>query len=151
MMSEQTYSPATGLKLTLALAAVLLLSGCISAEQRRAAADAEASMSETTVAQASTEEAMDSMMSEWVVSKGENLWWIAGREEVYNQAEQWPLIYKANASQIKDADLIYPGQVLEVPRSSSSAEVNRAVQHAKSRGAWAVGPVEAADQAYLSN
>jgi nucleoid-associated protein YgaU len=51
-----------------------------------------------------------------VVKKGECLWWIAQYVEVYNDAWQWPRIYEANRDQIEDPDLIFPGQVLRIPR-----------------------------------
>lgn len=51
-----------------------------------------------------------------VVKKGECLWYIAGYEEIYGNPLKWPLIYKANKDKIKDPDLIYPGQVLAIPR-----------------------------------
>ena len=50
------------------------------------------------------------------VSKGECLWYIAGYDEIYGNPLKWPLIYKANKDQIKDPDLIYPGQVFAIPR-----------------------------------
>ena len=64
---------------------------------------------------------------------------------------KWPLIYKANKSKISDADLIYPGQNFDIDQSPSSGEVSAAVNHAKTRGAWSVGAVEASDTAYLSH
>jgi nucleoid-associated protein YgaU len=51
-----------------------------------------------------------------VVKKGECLWYIAGYEQIYGNPLKWPLIYKANKDKIKDPDLIYPGQVLVIPR-----------------------------------
>ncbi len=51
-----------------------------------------------------------------VVKKGECLWYIAGYEDIYGNPLKWPLIYKANKDKIKDPDLIYPGQVLAIPR-----------------------------------
>ena len=86
----------------------------------------------------------------YTVVKGDNLWNISGKDSVYGDPYQWPLIYKANRSQIKDADLIHPGQDLTIDRSASSADVNAAVRHAKSRGAWAIGVVEESDKAYLA-
>ncbi len=41
------------------------------------------------------------------------LWRIAGK--VYNDARLWPLIYMANRDQIKDPDLIFPGQRFVIP------------------------------------
>lgn len=84
------------------------------------------------------------------VRSGDNLWNIAGKSSVYGDPYQWPLIYKANKSRISDADLIYPGQVFDINRAPSSAEVRAAVNHARTRGAWSAGPVEASDAAYLS-
>ncbi len=87
----------------------------------------------------------------WTVVKGENLWSIAAKEEVYNVPEKWPLIYKANQEEITDADLIYPGQILDIPRDLSQDEIDAAIGHARSRGAWTIGPVESADLEYLNN
>lgn len=81
---------------------------------------------------------------------GDNLWNISGKDSIYANPYQWPLIYKANRSQIKDADLIHPGQVFDIDRSASSADIDAAIDHAKTRGAWSVGAVEASDEAYLA-
>lgn len=86
---------------------------------------------------------------QYEVVSGDSLWGISGRAEVYNNPYQWPLIYKANADKIADADLIYPGQVFSVDRNPSAAEVDAAVRHAKTRGAWTVGVAEQADRQYL--
>ncbi len=86
----------------------------------------------------------------YTVSSGDSLWRIAGKSEVYGNAYQWPLIYKQNASKIRDADLIYPGQDFDINKSPSRAEVDAAVAHARNRGAWSVGEEEASDKAYLS-
>ena len=84
------------------------------------------------------------------VKKGETLNDIAKRREIFNDQFMWPLIYKANRDKIKDADLIYPGQVFDIDRNASGADVDAAVEHAKTRGAWSVGTVEASDEAYLA-
>ena len=88
--------------------------------------------------------------STYEVVAGDNLWNIAGSSSGYNDPYQWPLIYKANKGKINDADLIYPGQVFDIESSPSSSEVAAAINHAKSRGAWSVGAVEASDEAYLA-
>ena len=41
------------------------------------------------------------------------LWKIA--EKMYKNAKLWPLIFMANRAQIKDPDLIYPGQKFSIP------------------------------------
>jgi len=84
------------------------------------------------------------------VIRGDNLWNISGKNEVYANPYQWPLIYKANRDKINDADLIFPGQVFAIDRNASGADVDAAVEHAKTRGAWSVGTVEASDEAYLA-
>ena len=88
--------------------------------------------------------------SGYTVQRGDNLWNIAGRSEIYGDAYQWPLIYRTNQDKIRDADLIYPGQDFTIDRNPSSADVTAAIRHAKTRGAWVLGQVEASDKAYLS-
>ncbi len=85
----------------------------------------------------------------YTVVSGDNLWNISGQASVYGNPYQWPLIYKANSDQIEDADLIFPGQEFDIP-NASTAEIDAAVQHAKTRGAWSVGEVEASDRDYLA-
>lgn len=48
-----------------------------------------------------------------VVQPGNSLWRIARR--VYGEGIQYTVIYQANTDQIRDPDLIYPGQVLDTP------------------------------------
>lgn len=86
---------------------------------------------------------------EYTVVRGDSLWKISGRAEIYDDPYRWPLIFKANADQIRDADLIYPGQVFTIDMNPSPDEVAAAVRHARTRGAWALGVVEESDKAYL--
>jgi LysM repeat protein len=88
--------------------------------------------------------------STYEVNKGDHLWGIAGKESVYGNPYNWPLIYKANSDKIKDADLIHPGQVLDIKSNPSDAETAAAVHHAKTRGSWSIGVSEASDKAYLA-
>ncbi|MDT8345523.1 MAG: LysM peptidoglycan-binding domain-containing protein, partial [Thermohalobaculum sp.] len=48
-----------------------------------------------------------------VVQRGDNLWRIA--EQHYGQGLRYSVIFGANAGQIRDPDLIYPGQVFAIP------------------------------------
>ena len=89
-------------------------------------------------------------VSSYSVVRGDNLWNISGKDEVYADPYQWPLIYKTNRDKIKDADLIYPGQVLDVDQNASASEIDAAINHAKTRGAWTVGDTEQSDRDYLS-
>ncbi len=75
-----------------------------------------------------------------IVIKGESLWWIAEYKQIYDDPFQWPVIYKANRSQIKDPDLIFPDQNFEIPREPELTDDMRkeAIKFAKSRGAWSL-------------
>lgn len=51
--------------------------------------------------------------STYVVKPGDSLSRIAKAQ--YGDANQWRRIYEANRDQIKDPDLIHPGQSLRIP------------------------------------
>lgn len=53
-----------------------------------------------------------------VVQPGNNLWRIARR--AYGRGAQYTIIYEANADQIRDPDLIYPGQIFRVPEDEEA-------------------------------
>ena len=89
-------------------------------------------------------------VNSYSVTRGDNLWNISGKSQVYADPYQWPLIYKTNRDKIKDVDLIYPGQVLDVDQNASASEIDAAVNHAKTRGAWSLGDTEQSDRAYLA-
>ena len=141
------------LKLSSALVIAVFTTGCISAKGLPPAASVPAEpatpVTPAPVVVVAPEPVADPVLTSWTVVPGNNLWGIACKEEIYDFPEKWPLIYKANRSQIKDADLIYPGQVLTIPRDASKSQIDYAVQHAKTRGAWSVGPVESPDRVYL--
>jgi len=50
-----------------------------------------------------------------VVQPGNSLWRIARR--AYGRGIQYTVIYEANADRIRDPDLIYPGQIFDVPEA----------------------------------
>ena len=50
---------------------------------------------------------------EYVVKKGDCLWDLAGK--FYKDPFLWPIIYEANKDKIRDPNLIYPWQRLEIP------------------------------------
>lgn len=84
------------------------------------------------------------------VKRGDHLWGIAAQPRIYGNPYAWPLIYKANSAKIVDADLIYPGQNFDINRGASTGEVDAAVRHARTRGAWKLGVTEESDKAYLA-
>ena len=52
-----------------------------------------------------------------IVQPGNSLWRIARR--AYGRGAQYTIIYEANADQIRDPDLIYPGQIFDVPDTAT--------------------------------
>jgi nucleoid-associated protein YgaU len=57
----------------------------------------------------------DTEHQKYTVKKGDSLSLIA--KQVYGDASKWKQIYEANKDQIKNPDLIYPDQVLEIPEA----------------------------------
>ncbi|MBU4486927.1 MAG: LysM peptidoglycan-binding domain-containing protein [Candidatus Delongbacteria bacterium] len=70
-------------------------------------------------------------VTSYLVKKGDNLWKISGKKDIYNNPFKWTDIYKANKETIgswqrkfkavlkegqKEADLIYPEQEFTIPR-----------------------------------
>jgi len=53
-----------------------------------------------------------------VVQPGNSLWRIA--RQLYGEGVQYTVIYEANRDQIRDPDLIYPGQVFDAPNSEDA-------------------------------
>ena len=126
--------------------------GCASTEEM--AEQTPADQAETMPVQAEEASSSSSQSAgsadSYTVMSGDNLWNISAKGDIYANPYQWPLIYKANRSQIKDADLIYSGQVLDIDRNASSSDVDAAIEHAKTRGSWSLGVVEDSDAAYLN-
>ncbi len=145
--------------LTITVFAAVLVTGCASAKKAPvaaapAAAPAPAAAVVTAPAPAVTpaQPAAPAMPKDdtYVVVKGDCLWCISAKNDIYGDPYNWPLLYKHNADQIKDADLIYPGQELKVQRGVSDAAIQQAHDHAKHRGAWTLGVTEESDKAFLS-
>lgn len=64
--------------------------------------------------------AMDAWQEEpqeknYTVVRGDCLWNIAKKPDIYSNAFAWPKIYQANRDQIKNPDLIYPKQIFKIP------------------------------------
>jgi len=108
------------------------------------------STAESSISDSSSRGAVAGRVSSYSVVRGDNLWNISGKDEVYADPYQWPLIYKTNRDKIKDADLIQPGQVLDIDQNASASEIDAAVNHAKTRGAWSLGDAEQSDRDYLA-
>ena len=50
-----------------------------------------------------------------VVSRGDSLWRIS--QSAYGNGVRYSVIYAANRNQIRDPDLIYPGQIFVLPKA----------------------------------
>ena len=74
----------------------------------------------------------------YAVQRGDTLWGISAREQIYHNPLMWPLIYKANSQQIRDPDLIFSRQIFVIPRNYAPEEAAAAIQRAKQRSAWSV-------------
>lgn len=129
-------------KFALALFVAALMSACQTSQPEEKAPAAETAPAPAVEAAPAKET--------YEVVKGDHLWGIASKSRIYGNPYQWPLLYKANSDKIEDADLIHPGQSLTVARGMSSSEIDAAVRHAKTRGAWTIGVTEESDKAYLA-
>ena len=67
------------------------------------------------------------------VKRGETLPQIAALAEVYGDASLWPLIYKSNRDQISNPAVLWPGQVLRIPRNSDRNDINEARRFSSER------------------
>jgi nucleoid-associated protein YgaU len=67
-----------------------------------------------TIAAAPQAAAPEADSETYTIVKGDTLWAIA--EKHYGSGTKYPEIVKANQPMIKDADEIYPGQVLRLPK-----------------------------------
>lgn len=71
-------------------------------------------------ADAAKADAVVSQIQTATVVRGDSLWRIS--RQVYGHGLRYTQIYRANESQIRDPELIYPGQVLVVPKEPGKAQ-----------------------------
>ncbi len=69
-------------------------------------------------------------VDEYTVVRGDNLWNIAAKPQVYRSGWLYPLILKANRSKISDAGQLKIGITLRIPRGLSSADMEIAREEA---------------------
>ena len=158
-------NPFSAVRILLAVfAIVFVVSGCTTAKPTEAEAGtataAAPAPSTDTSAESTDDSGSDSSassgstgpapISRYIVQSGDHLWGISGQAQVYGDSYQWPLLYKRNRDDIYDPDLIYPGQVLHIDREASEQQIQLAIDHAKTRGAWALGVIEKSDIEYLN-
>lgn len=78
------------------------------------------------------------------VSKGESLWTIAKRNDIYANPWLWPLIWQANRDSLKNPGSVRAGQVLKIRSNPTVDEVVNAVNfaHAHSGTRIKIGEVK---------
>ncbi|MBI5402709.1 MAG: LysM peptidoglycan-binding domain-containing protein [Ignavibacteriae bacterium] len=92
----------------------------------------------------------DFSVPEYTVQKGDYLFIIAARKEVYNNKHMWPIIWEANENgvisapgripkTIKNPHLVYPGQVLRIPKISESLKKSGIFDRARGWLDWKKG------------
>ncbi len=59
------------------------------------------------------------LYDEYTVVRGDYLWKISGKADIYGDPMQWMRIYSFNREQIKDPDLIYPDWILKIHRENA--------------------------------
>jgi len=82
------------------------------------------------------EQMMYANAEKYQVVKGDNLWNISKAK--YMNPFMWPLIYWSNKEQIKDPDLIFPGQIFKIRKMFADGEKAKAANFAKTRGPWSL-------------
>jgi len=70
------------------------------------------------------------IFDQYTVEKGDYLWKISKKDEIYGDPLQWIRIYCVNKDQIKNPDLIYAEQVLNIARGVGMNE------HLVAKGEW---------------
>jgi nucleoid-associated protein YgaU len=98
------------------------------AEQSTGLASADQSNSQVTIAgtpkpaevPAVTAPALEHADGAVIIRRHDTLWHISRR--VYGRGTRYSTIYLANQDQIKDPDMIWPGQVFKVPATSKEGE-----------------------------
>lgn len=84
---------------------------------------------------------------EYTVQKGDYLFVIAARKDIYNNKHMWPIIWEANENgvisapgripkTIRNPHLIYPGQVLKIPKLSESLKKSDVFERMKGWLDW---------------
>jgi nucleoid-associated protein YgaU len=58
----------------------------------------------------------------YVVQKGDSLWSIAAKPEIYGKATRWRRIFDANRDLLKSPDQLKAGMNLKIPREDGAEE-----------------------------
>ena len=78
------------------------------------------------------EKALQAKPVSYTVIKGDCLWKISAKKDMYDNPFMWPLIWDANRGLIKDhPDLIYPNWVFKINRDFTDADAKKAEKTAR--------------------
>jgi hypothetical protein len=84
------------------------------------------------------------LVDRYTVMPGDTLGSIAARQDVYGDARLWPLLYRANVSQVGPDGLIFPKQELIVDRKYTPEDVKELTGRPKAASAPAVAAAKPA-------
>ena len=78
-----------------------------------------------------TAEAPPRVFDVYVVQKGDSLWSIAKRPEIYGKATRWRRIFDANRDQLKSPDRLHAGMTLKIPREGGGGSSDEGTTYKK--------------------
>jgi LysM repeat protein len=97
-----------------------------------------------TPAKVDTKKLPVALVDRYTVMPGDTLGSIAARQDVYGDARLWPLLYRANVSQIGPGGLIFPKQELIVDRKYTPDDVKELTSRPKTASAPAAAAAKPA-------
>lgn len=85
----------------------------------------------------------------YTVKRGDSLWIIAGRPEVYANPWLWPIIWQANTAVIRNPKRLLAGQLLQLPKHPTVQDVQQAIAVARGKpgATLQIGEVRPASEA----
>jgi LysM repeat protein len=107
----------------------MLVTGCGGSgggEKVKSAADEEGQVMDE-----AKQNAKEELPNTYVVEKGDTLYSIAEKADIYGNKEQWPIIYDANKDIIDDYKTVTEGQRLIIPRNITAVDIEKAKQRAE--------------------
>ncbi len=92
-------------------------------------------------------EGWQTSVPEYTIQRGEYLFVIAAKKEIYNNHHMWPILWEANENgvlsaprgipkTIRNPHLVYPGQVLKVPKMTEALRKSSIFERAKGWLDW---------------
>ena len=88
--------------------------------------DGQATIDGMAPSETETTEAPIGSFDTYVVQKGESLWSIAAKPQVYGKATKWRRIFDANRDLLKTPDRVRAGMKLKIPREQAASESSAA-------------------------